>query len=159
MPRISGCSWKKTKQLRLSLPKWERREIWRCFSRWFQQGMWDFCCAENPSLLVCPVELVGAGWGISLMFLFVIDSALSLSSPCWNLSLGVSWGNMFFLSLAALFLPVQPVFTHFATVETTQPCSTHHIDSSVPLFPFSSEYLPLTIPIHPDFPSAEIGRE
>lgn len=70
-----------------------------------QPGMWDFCA--EPSL---PRWFIlwgwwewARGWGISLMFLFVIDSALSLSSPRWNLSLGVSWGNMFFLSLAALF--------------------------------------------------------
>lgn len=66
---------------------------------------------------------------ISLMF--VIDSALSLSSSCWNLSLGVSWGNMLFLYLAAL-LCLSNVCTHTYHCGNGS-CYTHCIDPSVTL--------------------------
>lgn len=107
------------------------------------------CCIASlllPHLLIfMNTELVGAGWdgilcqhvsagawGALYSLMFVIDSALSLSSSCWNLSLGVSWGNMLFLYLAAL-LCLSNMCTHTCHCGN-EPCYTHYIDSFVTLF-------------------------
>lgn len=92
---------------------------------------WVCGCGTGDGIICQHISVCAWGALYSLMFLFVIDSALSLSSSCWNLSLGVSWGNTLFLSLAAL-LCLSNVCTHTCHCGN-KPCYTHCIDSFVPL--------------------------